>query len=26
VQLRNDRGILHLAPSIGDGNGISQQT
>jgi hypothetical protein len=26
VQLRNKCGILHLAPLIGNGNGISQQT
>jgi hypothetical protein len=26
VQLRNDCGILHLAPLVGNGNGISQQT
>jgi hypothetical protein len=26
VQLRDECGILHLAPLIGNGNGISQQT
>jgi hypothetical protein len=26
VQLRNERGIFHLAPLVGNGNGISQQT
>jgi hypothetical protein len=26
VQLRNKCGIFHLAPLIGNGNGISQQT
>ena len=26
VQLRNECGIFHLAPLVGNGNGISQQT
>jgi hypothetical protein len=26
VQLRDECGILHLAPLVGNGNGISQQT